>query len=54
MYLAFWDVVFVWVDNDLCEDGVCSVYIYRWLKNEPQFLLKPPFKPAFTVAPRYL
>ena len=25
MYLAFWDVVFVCVKNDVCEDGVCSV-----------------------------
>ena len=25
--LAFWDVVFVCVDNDVCEDDVCSVYI---------------------------
>ena len=31
MYLAFWDVVFVCVENDVCEDGVCSVYILWWL-----------------------
>ena len=32
MYLAFWDVVLVCVDNDVCEDGVCSVYVWwRWL-----------------------
>ena len=31
MYLAFWDVVFVCVENDVCEDGVCSVYVWwRW------------------------
>ena len=23
VYLAFWDVVFVCVENDVCEDGVC-------------------------------
>ena len=27
MYLSFWDVVFVCVDNDVCEDGVCSVNV---------------------------
>ena len=32
MYLAFWDVVFVCVKNDVCEDGICSVYICWWLK----------------------
>ena len=31
MYLAFWDVVFVYVKNDICEDGVCCVYICWWL-----------------------
>ena len=28
MYLAFWDVVFICVENDVSEDGVCSVYIW--------------------------
>ena len=28
MYLAFWDVVFVCVENYFCEDGVCSVYVW--------------------------
>ena len=23
VYLAFWGVVFVFVENDVCEDGVC-------------------------------
>ena len=27
MYLGFWDGVFVCVDNDVCEDGVCDVPI---------------------------
>ena len=31
MYLAFWDVVFVCVENDVCEDGDCSVSIWWWL-----------------------
>ena len=31
VYLAFWDVVFVCVENDVCEDGVCSVYVWWWL-----------------------
>ena len=31
VYLAFWDVVFVCVENDLCEDSVCSVYVWWWL-----------------------
>ena len=31
MYLAFWDVVFVCVDNDGFEDGIYSVYIWWWL-----------------------
>ena len=31
MYLSFWDVVFVCLDSDACEDGVCSVYVWRWL-----------------------
>ena len=31
MYLAFWDVVFVYVENDVYEDGVCSVYVWWWL-----------------------
>ena len=26
--LALWDVVFVCVENDVCEDGVCGVYIW--------------------------
>ena len=30
VYLAFWDVVFLFVENDVCEDGVCSVYVW-WL-----------------------
>ena len=25
------DVVFVCVENNVCEDGVCSVYIFWWL-----------------------
>ena len=29
--LAFWDVVFVCVENDVCEDGVCSGYVWWWL-----------------------
>ena len=28
MNLVFWDVVFVCVENDVCEDGVRSVYIF--------------------------
>ena len=24
----FWNVVFVCVENDVCEDGVCSVYVW--------------------------
>ena len=32
MYLSFWDVVFVCVENDVCEDGVCRVYIW-WRLN---------------------
>ena len=32
MYLAFWDVVPVCLANDVCEDRVCSVYIW-WLLN---------------------
>ena len=32
MYLAFRDVVFVCVENDVCEDGVCSVYVW-WCLN---------------------
>ena len=27
----FWDVVFVCVDNYVCEDGVCSAYVWWWL-----------------------
>ena len=30
MYLAFWDVVSVCAEIDVCEDGVCSVYIWWW------------------------
>ena len=26
--LAFWNVVFVCVENEDCEDGVCSVYVW--------------------------
>ena len=26
-YLAFWDVVFVCEENDVCEDGVCLVVV---------------------------
>ena len=26
MYLPFWGVVFVCVEEDVCENGVCSVY----------------------------
>ena len=29
--LAFWDVVFVCVENDVCKYGVCGVYIWWWL-----------------------
>ena len=25
-----WHVVFVCVENDVCEDGVCSVYVWWW------------------------
>ena len=32
VYLAFWNVVFVFVENDVCEDGVCSVYVW-WCFN---------------------
>ena len=31
MYLAFWDVVFVCVGNDVCEDGV---YVWWWLSEK--------------------
>ena len=31
MYLAFWDVAFFCVENDICEDSVCSVYVWWWL-----------------------
>ena len=31
MYLAFCDVVFVCVENDICEDGVCGMYVWWWL-----------------------
>ena len=31
MHLAFWDVVFVCMENNVCEDGVCSVYVWWWL-----------------------
>ena len=24
------DVVFVCVENDVCEDGVCNVYVWWW------------------------
>ena len=27
VYLAYWDVVFVCVEN-VCEDGVCSMYVF--------------------------
>ena len=27
VYLAFWDVVLVCVEDDFCENGVCSVYV---------------------------
>ena len=30
VYVAFCDVVFVCVEN-VCEDGVCSVYVWWWL-----------------------
>ena len=33
MCLAFWDVVFVCVEIDVCEDGVCSVLYIWWLLN---------------------
>ena len=28
---AFWDVVFVCVENGVCKDGVCSLYVLWWL-----------------------
>ena len=28
--LPIGDVVFVCVENDVCEDGVCSVYVTWW------------------------
>ena len=28
---CLWDVVFICGENDVCEDGVCSVYIEWWL-----------------------
>ena len=31
MYLAIWNVVLICVENDVCEHGVCSVYICWWL-----------------------
>ena len=31
VYLAFWDVVFACMENDVCVDGVFSVYIWCWL-----------------------
>ena len=31
MYLAFWDDVPVRVENDVCEDGACSVHVWWWL-----------------------
>ena len=35
---AFWDVVFVCVENDVCEDRVCSVYVW-WRLNVRESLL---------------
>ena len=32
MYLAFWDFVFVCMEDDVCENGVCSVYVW-WRLN---------------------
>ena len=29
--VAFWDVVIVCMENAVCEDGICSVYIWWWL-----------------------
>ena len=37
MYIALWDVVFVCVENDVCEDGVCSVYVSVSVVNCVQF-----------------
>ena len=31
MYIVFWDGVFVCVENDVCEDDGCCVYIWWWL-----------------------
>ena len=28
---AHWDVVFVFMENDVCVTGVCSVYVWWWL-----------------------
>ena len=32
MNLAFWDVVSVCVEEDVCENGVCSVFVW-WRLN---------------------
>ena len=29
--LSAWGMVFVCVGNDICADGVCSVYVWWWL-----------------------
>ena len=34
----FWDVVFVCVENDVCEDDACSVYIWWWLNGRESSL----------------
>ena len=31
MYLSFWDIAFVCVENAVCADGICRVYICRRL-----------------------
>ena len=31
MNLDFWDVVFVCVENYVCEDGVYSMFVWWWL-----------------------
>ena len=33
VYLDIWDVVFVCMENDVCKNGVCRVYIWWWLND---------------------
>ena len=54
--LAFRDVVFVCVKNDVCKDGVCGVYIY-WLLNIREIILSACselYSVCFLVASEYL